>query len=395
MLMSKEAKDSNAVKSAVFMLTNSCNLRCDYCFEYEHAARHMSKETAHRSIRWLLSNAEKQASITLFGGEPLIRKDFIPWLINTAQAQALEMKKKVTFSMTTNGTLLDREIGEVLKKAKVHIQLSADGNAKAHDIHRKFANNQGSYHLVEKAIPIIKEICPYPSVRMTVTPKNVQGMAEGVEHFVNLGFNTVHPVPMQEDDWTPETRKIFAENLEKTGAFFISSLMNDRFLSIHGITDVIQRATHPSKNYLCGAGRTIVAIDTDGALFPCQRFLGYTYSGPKWKMGDVWEDFEKEKRDYFFDLTVDKVKSCKEKEKESKGLCQGCDIYKICSGGCPAINELENGDPLAASSSYQAFKSMSIDEVHGIITFLQSKYPEIWEKYVSRLSNANGHKNPR
>jgi sulfatase maturation enzyme AslB (radical SAM superfamily) len=61
-------KTDNAPMSGIFMLTSACNLRCDYCFEYEHASRHMSKETAQQGIRWLMSNPENLISIILFAG---------------------------------------------------------------------------------------------------------------------------------------------------------------------------------------------------------------------------------------------------------------------------------------------------------------------------------------
>jgi uncharacterized protein len=388
--MTDKTNENSTLKSAIFMLTSACNLRCDYCFEYEHASRNMSKETALQGIRFLLSNSGEKVNLTLFGGEPLIRKDFLPWFLKTAVAEGKKANKKVGFSMTTNGTLLDRETADLLKRGKVHIHLSADGNAEAQDVHRKQADNTGSAHLVEKAIPLIKEICPSPSVRMTVTPDNVFGMADGVEHFVKLGFNSIHPVPNIEAPWTPETLRLFAENIERIGAFFIENILKERYLNIHGITDLIKRAGGPTKKHLCGAGRAMIAIDTDGSVFPCQRFLGYSKSDAKWKMGDIWQGFDKEKLDYFNNLTSDKIKSCKPaKGKSSAELCKSCDIFHICAGGCPAVNDLETGDPYEASPNYQAFQGICIDEVHSIITFFQSEYPEVWETYIARLNKAH------
>jgi uncharacterized protein len=391
--MTNKAGKNSTLKSGIFMLTSACNLRCDYCFEYEHAGRNMSKETALQGIRYLLSNGGKKVTITLFGGEPLIRKDFLPWFLKTAATEAKKMNKRVNFSMTTNGTLLDRETADLLKRARVHIHLSADGNAETHNVHRKLANNEGSAHLVEKAIPLIKEICPSPSVRMTITPQNVFGMADGVEHFVNLGFNSIHPVPNIEAQWTPETFQLYGENVERISALFIQNLLNERYLYIYGISDVIKRASSPPKKHLCGAGRAMIAIDTDGSIFPCQRFLGYSNSDSKWKMGDIWKGCDEDKQDYFNNLTSDKVKSCKPLNgKTSPEFCQSCDIYQICAGGCPAVNELETGDPYSASPNYQVFKSIGIDEVHSIITFFQSQYPQAWETYISRLTKGHKHK---
>lgn len=371
------------------MLTSACNLRCDYCFEYEHASRHMSKETALQGIRFLLENSGGRINITLFGGEPLMRKDFLPWFIKTAVTEAQKMDKRVGFSMTTNGTLLDRKTADLLKKAKVHIHLSSDGTPQAQDVHRKTPSGKGSSHLVQQAIPLIKEVCPTPSVRMTVTPKNVFAMADGVQHYLDLGFNSIHPVPNIEAGWTPESLKVYGENVEKISAIFIENILNERYINIYGISDLIKRAGGPADKHLCGAGRAMVAIDTDGALFPCQRFLGYSKSDAKWKIGDVWNGRDETKLDFFKNLTSDKIKRCKHKKGgNGSEMCKTCEIYRICSGGCPAVNDLETGDPYTASPNYMAFKSSNIDEVHGIITFFKSEYPEVWEKYIAHLNKS-------
>lgn len=82
----------------VFVLTNLCNLRCDFCFQ-----KKKPRANAMTSEDWI--NFSKQipeyARITLTGGEPLIFKGF--------KNVFNEVAEKFDCNIISNGTLLNRE----------------------------------------------------------------------------------------------------------------------------------------------------------------------------------------------------------------------------------------------------------------------------------------------
>lgn len=70
------------------------------------------------------------------------------------------------------------------------------------NVHRCYPSGKGSFADVNKAIPFILEVSPKASIRMTVTPENVFGMARSVAYFAQVGFNKIMPVPQYEANWT-------------------------------------------------------------------------------------------------------------------------------------------------------------------------------------------------
>ena len=59
-------------------LTDNCNLACSYCFVKQKPLE-MTYEIAEKSVEWLLSNHSNDSTplVTFFGGEPLLKYDYI------------------------------------------------------------------------------------------------------------------------------------------------------------------------------------------------------------------------------------------------------------------------------------------------------------------------------
>lgn len=90
-------------------LTEACNLRCDYCFvAMKKAYKRMSWEVAKRAIDFLMkeSREEKEVEILFFGGEPLLAFPLMKKVAEYAVQQADSLGKKLSFTCTTNATLL-------------------------------------------------------------------------------------------------------------------------------------------------------------------------------------------------------------------------------------------------------------------------------------------------
>ncbi|MBP5222135.1 MAG: radical SAM protein, partial [Lachnospiraceae bacterium] len=88
------------------VLTYNCNLACDYCFCGRKRKENMSAEKAKEAIDFFMKNAEENANIVFFGGEPLLQADLIREVIRYCRERYGE---RTTFSITTNGTLLTKE----------------------------------------------------------------------------------------------------------------------------------------------------------------------------------------------------------------------------------------------------------------------------------------------
>lgn len=143
-------------------ITEQCNLRCTYCCysgSYEgnrtHSSKSMSKEDVDRTLSFIRENAKgDKLHIAFYGGEPLVNYDILQYAI--AKAEAI-WQEAVSFSITSNGTLLNEEKTEWLIKHHVELHLSVDGTKAFHDKHRVDAAGNGSFAKVYQALKYIRE----------------------------------------------------------------------------------------------------------------------------------------------------------------------------------------------------------------------------------------------
>ena len=111
-----------------FELTYRCNLQCPYCYVGED--RNKQELTTEEWFK-IIDQVPFYGFITLVGGEPLIRKDFI----NILEKACKKVLSKV--NVVTNGALLDDEIIDAFIRTKMLLlSVSLDGYGKTHDLNR-------------------------------------------------------------------------------------------------------------------------------------------------------------------------------------------------------------------------------------------------------------------
>lgn len=107
---------------ANIMLTDSCNLRCPYCFANEFVGggkNEISEEAFEKAARFILGDG-KQSFVGLIGGEPLTHpkfKSFVQRLIRDDRVQRIQVY--------TNGILMDR-FQDILIHPKVYLLINCN-----------------------------------------------------------------------------------------------------------------------------------------------------------------------------------------------------------------------------------------------------------------------------
>lgn len=111
-----------------FELTYRCNLQCPYC--YVGNARDKDELTTEEWFK-IIDQIPWYSFVTLVGGEPLIRKDFIDILMRTAK------KTFGKLNVVSNGILINDEIIDAFIKSKMMLlSVSLDGYGENHDKNR-------------------------------------------------------------------------------------------------------------------------------------------------------------------------------------------------------------------------------------------------------------------
>lgn len=121
-----------------FELTYLCNLNCPYCYV---GKERIKDELTTQEWFDIIEQIPFYSFVTLVGGEPLIRKDFI---------EILERTAKKTFgklNVVTNGILINEEIIDAFIRTKMMLlSVSLDGYGESHD------KNRGQEGIFDKII---------------------------------------------------------------------------------------------------------------------------------------------------------------------------------------------------------------------------------------------------
>ena len=143
-----------------------CNLDCRYCFYLEKTALfspprnfRMSDDVLERFVRsYIASHPEGTAEINFAwqGGEPTLMG--IPFFERALafQAQYARPGTRITNALQTNGTLLDDEWAEFLKRHDFLVGISIDGPEPVHDRHRIDKAGRGSFSRVMAGLEVLK-----------------------------------------------------------------------------------------------------------------------------------------------------------------------------------------------------------------------------------------------
>ena len=248
----------------------------------------MSWDTARKGIDWLFSNAKQEpgssVEIDFWGGEPLLRWKLLELMGIYALAKSKTDKIPVRFGGTTNVTLLTPEKFNFLDTLKCRFLLSIDGAAETHNLHRKFrGTGLGSHATISKNVEAILHRWPDTRVRMGLIAERIDYFFEDIKHLFDMGFNYLYFSPVYEGNWTEEKWRIFEEQSIKVIDYMVELRESGRSVKVEHFASYSRGDTfrHP-----CGAGRSYVGIDVDGAIYPCHRFNKFNDKRP-WQEKEV------------------------------------------------------------------------------------------------------------
>jgi len=139
-------------------VAQTCNLACGYCYadqgRFGSRARLMDEATALRAVDLLLDQAvvSGQAVVGFMGGEPLQNRALVRNVTERAASVALRRGVRLSFSLTTNATLVTEEDAAFFASHGFTIAVSLDGPAAVNDRQRPSRTGQGSYQQARRGL---------------------------------------------------------------------------------------------------------------------------------------------------------------------------------------------------------------------------------------------------
>lgn len=391
-----ENKDYNLPKitSAMFILTHSCNLECRYCFVHQEPC-HMDLDTAFDATKFLIRNAEEVGEtpqINFFGGEPLLMWDsiiepLVQWIRGV-------YRKPFDLSITTNGTLLDEEKIEFLKKYRITLLFSIDGSKKTQDYNRPLHNGKSSFDVLENIIPQVVKNFPNTTFRMTTIPPTCNNTFDNIMFAKYHGFKNFFVIPNIFEEWDESSRSMLKNEMRKYSDYYINSYRSGEFPinfsaydtsfnDILMINNAIKNNEHRSLSRChacgkCGLGSNKYAsIHPNGNIYGCQEMTSNEGKDSIFYIGNIFTGVKDKRRISLMDLY--------DSTKFTGANCDTCKLNRVCNGGCVANNYLITGSMSHVPEMFCWWQQLILDEAIYVMQTLGNEQNELFKKKWSRM----------
>lgn len=363
------------VRTFVFIVTQSCQLRCKYCYLVgKNNSGRMDFITAKKAIDYILNESKFQDSnkaiFDFIGGEPLLEIDLIEQIVSYIELKLDILnhiwKNNITIMLTTNGLLYStNKVQDFIKRHNniLSISISIDGEQTKHDTNRIFENGEGSYSKIIDNVYLWRKQFADAGTKMVISHDDLPYVKDSLIHLINLGIKNIDVNPCLENVWhTGDGRVLETQLIDFANHIIENDLWEN--LNISCFHEHIGRAiSKETRQTPCG-GMTL-AVDSKGNFFSCMRFANYSLREKNERIiGNVNNGINWNKMRPFHLLYTDIVYPNK---------CLNCDIANGCKW-CPA----ENYDSSYTDTIFQ--RSTASCEIHTAIVKAKNYY---WNKLYS------------
>lgn len=333
--------DSWPLEEAYLLLTQACNLACDYCFNETAAPTGpavMRPDVMRSAFDYLASHAHptRGMRVILWGGEPLLYRDSVRAALDLGAAAFRRVRRPLMFATTTtNATPIDAEMAQWLVRAGVVVNFSIDGTRESTDRHRRDRLGRPAYDRTVEGIRTYlaaqRRLLPkaVPRARMTVTSATARTLARNFVHLWEIGIPYVW---CKDVDWLSEgdACSLTFEDFQQLDAQYgeirahIYRLLDGadgRRLDPQLRADLGALHRRERRQSSCGAGFANVSILPDGTVLACYHLEGH----PEFRLGHVADRETPRRIPPSIRVNVDDV-----------ATCRVCEVKHLCGGGCMA-----------------------------------------------------------
>ncbi|MBP2632425.1 MAG: hypothetical protein H6Q70_3053 [Firmicutes bacterium] len=335
----------------VWNSTRTCNLTCRHCYMSSDAKKYQNELTTVEAKQFIDDLADFNVPVLLFsGGEPLIRPDFFELATYAAQ-------KGVRPTLSTNGTLITREVAQKIKDIGVgYVGISLDGLREVND---KFRGKEGAFEAAMQGIKNCVAVGQRVGLRFTINHHNIQELdhifdfieEENIDRvcFYHLVYSGRGNAMMAEDVTPEESRKAMDTIIRRTKDFEARGLKKEIltvdnhcdgvYMYIKALAEGDDALATQIKDYISmnGGNRSGIAfgeVDPMGYVHPDQFTQHHTFGNVRErKFSEIWQD-----------ETNELLAGLKDRKHLLKGRCSKCQYLDNCNGNFRTRAEATTGD---------------------------------------------------
>ncbi len=294
-------------------VTYKCNLSCIHCLS-DSGPKRNGELTTKKCLKVIDELAAmKVFQLNIGGGEPFMRPDFL-YLMDYAH------KKGMVTCISTNGTMIDRNIAKRLDHPLVYIQVSLDGaSCETNDPIR----GKGSFNKVITALECLKDRSIEVSINTVLTKLSIAELDQMVDLAAAFGsklrVSRFRPSGRGKDSWSQ--LNVSKEEMLEFSGWLNSHLSVSTGDSFFSVSSKDRRSLGLN---MCGACKLTCCISPKGGIYPCAFLQEDDFRAgelPENSFSELWQ-------------TSSVFNSFRQLEIKS---CESCHRFDLCHGGCPAI----------------------------------------------------------
>ena len=303
-------------------LSEVCNLKCLHCYQENHKPIQLKYDQLvdiYNQYKELLKKIKMKGHINITGGEPLCN----PYLFKILEL-IKEDSKNISFSLLTNGTLIDEKIAKKIKNYNpYYVQVSLEGGKKTND----YMRGKGTYKKIAKGITNLRKEDIFTSISFTATKLNYKEFPKVVKYARKYKVNNVWSdryIPLGDSE-----DKELVLNFEETREYL--NIMNKERNKLKekkkNITTIsmyraLQFQMTNDFAYGCTAGDTLLTVMENGDLVPCRRMPIVVGNLLKDNMYELYKN-----NNILKELRLNKVPD----------KCTKCEHSELCRGGLKCL----------------------------------------------------------
>jgi len=323
------------ISALTLVLTDRCNFSCPYCPQLK-GKNTLKINDIHCFLDFLQPRLAKEVWLGFYGGEPLLAWPLIEETVDHAKKN---FKNTFLFTLTTNGSLLNKKHILFFRKNRFKLILSYDGLAQKH-------RDAGSVASVEAALADLRILYPEGyTVNSVFTPRTVPLLGKSRERLLRQGHERLQYALDMSAPWSKKDLAALAGELDRLAAIARGQRAKSGSLPPENF-----KASGDKGIFACFAGRDRLALLPDRTVWGCEMFhtlLGHDPRNPDYakycfgaleefismpaaKRSAIASGYAELRQDYFFS--------------DKKELCSLCPDLESCAL-CPALAALATGIP--------------------------------------------------
>lgn len=378
-----------------YLCAVNCNLKCKYCYANEgtygtnHKKKFFDLNDYIETFDYFYKMFDGIKAVSFFGGEPLLNFKQIKGFVEYVYENYPE-DKIPEFGLNTNGTIINEEIKEFLKKYKISFGTSIDGTKPLTDKNRIGNAFESVFNKVVNTLEELNELDVHKIVQFTLNKAHIDAYKKGE---VKNWLKTLEKLPIEAYEIIPvstnneelkidlsneEVLKRFKNICEEMADYYLYKLTYENSEKIPRMfvglmLRIIQREYHQD----CSAGYSFT-ITPDKIIYPCHCFSDKNEFGIK--MEDIHSKYDFIKNSYF--------KEAKNAVRKNVEECNVCICKNICGAWCKGLTYVETNKLDSVIKS----RCIMMDILtRKIIQFLVKEYPQNKNKIRENLMSYNSN----